>query len=117
MEYNNYLTKYGNFNYILKIFINDKLCNDEKTTIVNTIYNILNDKQMKKNVIGTNIKVEWRISDENDLLHYYTDGGFLNDEGIQHHTKLVMDDIRQTTGNDKFSFIIFKPLTKKFCML
>ena len=116
--YNDYIIKYGNFSYILNININNELCESEIITITSTIHDILNEKQIIKNIYGTDFPVIWRVSNENDLLHYYTNGcGFImSDNAIHLHTKMVLNDIRQLINKDKFSFMVTKPLTKKICI-
>lgn len=118
-SYNTYITKYGNFTHILNIFINEDLCETEKNTIISSIYDTLNDKQIVKIILETPVPLKWRVSNETDLLHYVTNGYYslLGDKAIQEHTTLVLNDIRQIIGKDKFSFIITKPLTKSICIM
>jgi len=118
-SFNDYIKKYGNFSYILNVFINEELSETEKNTIILTIYNMLNDKDINKNLSGTPISIKWRVSNEKDLLHYYTDGigGILSDNAINEHTKKVMNDICKIVDKNKFSYILTKPLTKKICIM
>lgn len=116
--YNTYISKYGNFSYILNLFINEDLDKDEKDQIATTIYSIIHDKQIEKNVLGVDIPIKWRVSGETDLLHYFTDGGkVLGDVAVQKHTKLLLNDIRAVIGKEKISFMVTKPLVKLQCLV
>ena len=109
---------YDHFLYILSLFINENLNQSEKNTIISTIYDKINGELIKKRVFGANVEIKWRIEDKNDLLHYYTNiYGTISDEGIFEHTKQVLSDVREIVGENKFSFIITKPITKNVCML
>ena len=112
--YKNYITKHENFSYILTIIINEELCENEKNIIISTIYNFINDKIIVKNISGNNIPITWRISNEKDLLHYYTNNFcfILSDNLVQDHTKLLLNDITKIIDKDKFNFMITKPISK-----
>jgi hypothetical protein len=119
--YKNYIAQYGNFSYILNIYVNDELSDTEKNTIISTIYNKINEKLIVKNITGNDIPNKWRVSNEKDLLHYYSNGhgGILGDRTILEHTKMIFDDIRQIidADKDKFTFMITKTLTKSSCIM
>jgi hypothetical protein len=115
-SYNTYISKYGNISHILNIFVNEDLCENDKNTIMSTICDMLNDKEIY--IFNIHILLKWRVSNEKDLLHYYTDGcGMLGDKAVQEHTKMVLNDITEIIGKDKFSFTITKPLTKRICII
>ena len=117
--YNRYISKYGYFSHILNIFINEELCENEKSTIISTIYNTINNIQIDKNILDTHIPLKWRVSDETDLLHYYTSGcvGILSDIAVQEHVKMTLIDISHIIGKNKCSFMITKPITKAICII
>ena len=64
---------------------------------------------------------KWRVYDESDLLHYFTDSnGILSDEEVYKHTKLLLNNIKTITGaknSDKFIIILSKSLTKPVCLI
>ncbi len=115
--YKNYIRMHGNFSHILNVELDTCLSEDEKQKILSNIYDLINEKEIKKNISNIDMGVKWRTYD-NDLYHYYTDGnGILSDEGIRKHTKLLLDDINQIENSDKFKIIIRKPLTKSICIM
>jgi hypothetical protein len=117
---NTYFTNYGEFSHMLTIFINEEICENEKSTIISTIHIMINDKQIDKNILGMCIPIKWRVSNETDLLHYYTNvGGLLGDKAVQEHSKMVVNDIKHLISKykNKISFMVTKPLTEKICML
>ena len=118
MNPNNYISKYGIFSHIINIFINEELCGNEKIIIITSIYNMLNNKEIIKNISGTYFPLTWRVSDENDLFHYYTNGSsfIMSDDAIQKHTIMVMDDIKLILGTDKFYCMITKPISINICI-
>ena len=117
--YDNYINKYGFFYHILNININDELCYTEKNIIISTIYDKINGKKIIKNILGMDFPLIWRVSNENDLLHYYTNGCglIMSDYSIYVHTKTVLNEIKQIIGENKFSFMITKPITEKICIM
>jgi hypothetical protein len=119
--YKNYIDLYGNFSHILNIKIDKGLSEDEKRIILFDIYDLINEKEIKKNISNTIISIKWRVYDESDLLHYFTDSnGILLDKEVYEHTKLLLNNIKTITGaknSDKFIIILSKPLTKPVCLI
>lgn len=119
--YKNYIDLYGNFSHILNIKIDKSLSEDEKRIILFDIYDLINEKDIKKNISNTIITIKWRVYDESDLLHYFTDSnGILLDKEVYEHTKLLLNNIKTITGaknSDKFIIILSKPLTKPVCLI
>ena len=119
--YKNYIDLYGNFSHILNIKIDKSVSEDEKRRILFDIYDLINEKDIKKNISNTIISIKWRVYDENDLLHYFTDSnGILSDKEVYEHTKLLLNNIKTITGaknSDKFIIILSKPLTKPVCLI
>jgi hypothetical protein len=115
--YKNYIDKYGNFSHILNIEINNSLSQDEKNTILYDIYEFINEKNISKNVSNTDISLKWRVYDETDLLHYYTNGNILSDQGIYQHTKLLINDIKKINNGDNISVVLSKPVSKSICIM
>jgi hypothetical protein len=119
--YKNYIDLYGNFSHILTIKIDKSLSEDEKRIILFDIYDLINEKEIKKNISNTIISIKWRVYDESDLLHYFTDSnGILSDKKVYEHTKLLLNNIKTITGaknSDKFIIILSKPLTKPVCLI
>ena len=119
--YKNYIELYGNFSHILNIKIDNSLSEDEKRIILFDIYDLINEKEIKKNISNTIISIKWRVYDESDLLHYFTDSnGILSDKEVYEHTKLLLNNIKTITGaknSDKFIIILSKPLTKPVCLI
>jgi len=113
--YKKYIRKYGNFSHILNI---ESLSEDEKHTILYDIHDLINEKEIEKNISNMNIIIKWRAYDNSNLLHYYTGGdGILGDVAIYEHTKLLLTDINKLKNSDKFKIYINKPLTKSICMI
>jgi hypothetical protein len=112
--YKNYIDLYGNFSHILNIKIDKSLSEDEKRIILFDIYDLINEKDIKKNISNTIISIKWRVYDESDLLHYFTDSnGILSDKEVYEHTKLLLNNIKTITGaknSDKFIIILSKPV-------
>ena len=118
--YKNYIDIYGNFSHILNIKLDKSLSEDEKRIILFDIYDLINEKDIKKNISNTVISITWRVYDESDLLHYFTDSGILSDKVVYEHTKLLLNNIKTITGaknSDKFIIILSKPLTKPVCLI
>jgi hypothetical protein len=118
--YKNYIDIYGNFSHILNIKLDKSLSEDEKRIILFDIYDLINEKDIKKNISNTVISITWRVYDESDLLHYFTDSGILSDKEVYEHTKLLLNNIKTITGaknSDKFIIILSKPLTKPVCLI
>ena len=117
--YKKYFNKYGNFSHILNIEIDESLSEDEKNIILYDIFNLINEKHIKKQILNNiDISIKWRVYDETDLLHYYTDGnGIFADRAINEHTKLLLNDINKIKNSDKFKIYLSKPLTKCICIM
>lgn len=116
--YKKYIDKHGNFSHILNIKIDENLSEDEKNIILNDIFNLINEKHITKHISNIDISIKWRVCDNTDLLHYYTDGdGILSDRGIYEHTKLLLNDINKIKNSDKFNILLSKPLTKTICIM
>ena len=116
--YKKYSSKYGNFSHILNIEIDKSLSEDEKHTILYDIHDLINEKEIEKNISNMNIIIKWRAYDNSNLLHYYTGGdGILGDVAIYEHTKLLLTDINKLKNIDKFKIYLNKPLTKSICMI
>ena len=65
-----------------------------------------------------NIIVKWRVYDNSNLLHYYTDGnGVLGDVAIYEHTKILLNEIKKINNSDKFNIRLSKPLSKSICIM
>jgi len=97
--YVKYIKMYGNFSHILNIEIDNCLSADEKKQILMDIYDLINEKEIKKNISNTIISIKWRVYDESDLLHYFTDSnGILSDKEVYEHTKLLLNNIKTITG-------------------
>jgi len=107
--------------YILNLFINELLSEEETKRIIYTINDMIEEKEIEKRLtlFGTNITMRWSLINHSNLLQYYAidSSGLLSDEGVYEHTKQVLNDVRQIVGKNKFSFIITKPLTRKLCMM
>ena len=119
--YKNYIDLHGNFSHILNIKIDKSLSEDEKRIILFDIYDLINEKDIKKNISNTIISIKWRVYDESDLLHYFTDSnGILSDKEVYQHTQLLLNNIKTITGaknSDKFIIILSKSLTKPVCLI
>ncbi len=114
-DYKQYIEKYGEFSHIMNIKIDKNLDEDEKKQILLDIHNLIDDKDIIKNISNMNIGVKWKTI---DMYHYYTDGnGILSDKGIFAHSKLLINDIKKIRNSDKFDIIISKPLTKSICLI
>lgn len=115
---NSSLRFYANGADILNLFIDENLSENEQNLIISTIYDMIHDKEIEKDICGRNLGIKWRVLDEKNLLQYYTHSSeLLADEGIHMHTQKVLNDIREIVGKNKFSFIITKSITKKVCMI
>jgi len=116
--YKKYIGKYGNFSHILNIEIDKSLSEDEKHIILYDIYDLINEKDIKKKISNMNIIIKWRVYDNSNLLHYYTGGdGILGDVAIYEHTKLLLTDINKLKNSNKFKIYLNKPLTKSICIM
>ena len=119
--YKNYIDLHGNFSHILNIKIDKSLSEDEKRIILFDIYDLINEKEIKKYISNKIISIKWRVYDESDLLHYFTDSNnILSDKEVYEHTKLLLNNIKTITGaknSDKFIIILSKPLTKPVCLI
>ena len=119
--YKNYIDIYGNLSHILNIKIDKNLSEDEKRIILFDIYDLINEKEIKKNISNTIISIKWRVYDESNLLHYFTDSNdILSDKEVYEHTKLLLNNIKTITGaknSDKFIIILSKPITKLVCLI
>ena len=116
--YKKYIRKYGNFSHILNIVFVKHVSEEVKYTILYDIYDLINEKEIEKNISNMNIIIKWRVYDNSNLLHYYTGGdGILGDVAIYEHTKLLLTDINKVTNSDKFKIYLNKPLTRTICMM
>ena len=117
--HNKYINKYGNFSHNLNIEIDESLSEDEKNTILYNIFNLINEKNIKKQILNNiDISIKWRVYDNTDLLHYYTDSnGIFADRAINEHTKLLLNDINKIKNSDKFKIYLSKPLTRSICIM
>jgi hypothetical protein len=117
--HNKYINKYGNFSHNLNIEIDESLSEDEKNTILYNIFNLINEKNIKKQILNNiDISIKWRVYDNTDLLHYYTDtNGIFADRAIYEHTKLLLADIHKIKNSDKFKIYLSKPLTRSICIM
>jgi len=116
--YKKYIGKYGNFSHILNIEIDKSLSEDEKHIILYDIYDLINEKDIKKKISNMNIIIKWRVYDNSNLLHYYTGGdGILGDVAIYEHTKLLLTDINKLKNSNKFKIYLNKPFTKSICIM
>lgn len=107
-----------NYSHILNIDISNELSDDDKNKVVSIIYDMIHNKVIIKNVLSMNVPIKWIVSNENELLTYYTDvKGILGDTAINGHTKILLNDIRKTININKFDFIVRKPLTKQICLV
>ena len=90
------------FSYVLHLTINDSLNDTEQKEIIDTVYNeIIEIKQIK-----------WK---QLDVKHYYTDTHCTENE-VKEHTKMLLDTVIKTIPNDKFNFMLTKPITDKLCV-
>jgi hypothetical protein len=113
-----YFDKYGNFLYILTVEIAKTLGEDEKNIILYDIFNLINEKYIKKHISNMDISIKWRVYDDTDLLHYYTDGdGLFTDTAIYQHTTLLLNDLNKIENSNKVNIYISKPLTKSICIM
>jgi hypothetical protein len=113
-----YYNKYGNFLYVLNIELEKGIGNDEKSIILSTIYDLLNEKDIEKDILNTNVCIKWRVYDNTDLYHYYTDAyEIFGDKAVYEHTKLLFNEIKQYINYDKLKIYITKPLTKSICII
>ncbi|MFY7728086.1 MAG: hypothetical protein ACOVRN_01065 [Flavobacterium sp.] len=116
--YKKYFDKYGNFSHNLNIEIDKTLSEDEKNIILYDIFDLINEKYIKKHISNMDISIKWRVYDNTDLLHYYTGGdGILSDKAIYEHTKLLLNDLNKIKNSDKFTVHLSKPLTKTICIM
>ena len=100
---------------ILKLM---SISEEEKNTILYDIWNLINEKNITKHISNIDISLKWRVYDNTDLLHYYTDGnGILGDVGIYEHTKLLLNEIKKIKNSDKFNIRLSKPLSKSICIM
>jgi len=116
--YKKYINKYGNFSHNLNIEIDESISEDEKNTILYDIFNLINEKEITKNISNTDVSLKWRVYDNDNLFLYYTDGnGILSDKGVYWHTKLLLNDINKIKNRNKFTIRVSKPLTKSVCLM
>ena len=116
--YKKYINKYGNFSHILNIEIDESISEEEKNKILYDILNLINEKNITKHISNMDISLKWRVYDNTDLLHYYTDGnGVLGDVAIYEHTKILLNEIKKINNSDKFNIRLSKPLSKSICIM
>lgn len=112
-----FVRKYGNFSHVLNITIENSLNEHQKRDIMNKIYFLLNEKEIEKNIFNINVRIKWRVYNENNLLRYFTDvAGIFGDRAVKEHTKLVLQDIHKFVNKDMFSIDITKPMTNQICI-
>lgn len=90
------------FSHVLHLTINDSLSETEQKAIIDTAYNIITEFT----------QIKWK---QLDLQHYYTDVPFTDNE-VKEHTKQLLDTVRKTIQNDKFNFMLTKPITENLCV-
>jgi hypothetical protein len=111
-----YIGKYGNFSHILNVEVDQSASEEEKNIILHDIYDLINEKNITKQISNMNVVIKWRVYDTSHLLHYYTGGdGILGDVAVFEHTTLLLTDINKLQNSDKFHVYINKPLTKSIC--
>ena len=88
------------FSYVLHLTINDSL--SDKKEIIDTVYN----------EIIKNSKIKWN---QLDTKHYYTDAHCTDNE-VKEYTKILLDIVIKKIPNDKFNFMLSKPITEKLCV-
>ena len=88
------------FSYVLHLTINDSL-SDQKA-IIDTVYTDITEcTQIKWNQL--------------DTKHYYTDINCTDNE-VKEYTKMLLDTVMKKIPNDKFNFMLTKPITDKLCV-
>ena len=113
-----YYNKYGNFLYVLNIELENGISNDEKSVVLSTIYDLINEQDVEKDILNTNVRIKWRVYDTTDLYHYYTDAyNIFGDKAVHEHTKLLCNDIKQIINCNKIKIYVTKPLTKSICII
>ena len=90
------------FSYVLHLTINDSLSDTDQKAIIDTVYT----------EIMENTQIKW---EQLDTKHYYTDINCTDNE-VKEYTKILLDTVRKTIPNDKFNFMLSKPITEKLCV-
>jgi hypothetical protein len=93
------------FSHVLHLTINDSLSETDQKAIINTACDII----MENNRCT---QIKWK---QLDVQHYYTDAHCTDNE-VKEHTKMLLDTVRKTIPNDKFNFMLTKPITDKLCV-
>jgi len=90
------------FSHVLHLTINDSLSDTDQKEIIDTVYTCITE--------FTQIKWE-----QLDVKHYYTDTHFTDNE-VKEHTKMLLDIVIKKIPNNKFNFMLTKPITDKLCV-
>jgi len=90
------------FSHVLHLTINDSLSETDQKAIIDTVYT----------EIMENTQIKW---EQLDTKHYYTDVPFTDNE-VKEHTKILLDIVIKKIPNDKFNFMLSKPITDKLCV-
>lgn len=90
------------FSHVLHLTINDSLSETDQKAIIDTAYNIIMEFT----------QIKWK---QLDLQHYYTDVPFTDNE-VKEHTKMLLDIVIKKIPNNKFNFMLSKPITDKLCV-
>jgi hypothetical protein len=90
--------------HMLSTSLNTELSDAEKQDIKLAIYDVLNNISIEKTIFNVSVSITWRVTNETDLLHYYTNcGGMLGDAVVKEHTKMVLSDIKKIVSDKSFS--------------
>jgi hypothetical protein len=90
------------FSHVLHLTINDSLSDTDQKAIIDTVYTCIMEFT----------KIKW---EQLDVKHYYTDVPFTDNE-VKEHTKMLLDIVIKKIPNDKFNFMLTKPITDKLCV-
>jgi hypothetical protein len=93
------------FSHVLHLTINESLSETDQKAIIDTTCEII----MENNRCT---QIKWK---QLDVKHYYTDVPFTDNE-VKEHTKQLLDTVRKTIQNDKFNFMLTKPITENLCV-
>jgi hypothetical protein len=90
------------FSHVLHLTINDSLSETDQKAIIDTAYTCITEFT----------QIKWK---QLDVKHYYTDVPFTDNE-VKEHTKMLLDIVIKKIPNDKFNFMLTKPITDKLCV-